>query len=452
MDDVALWGRTVDHRPTLDGNQNVILYPVFMFGQGSNLLKDAAINGGFDDLNGDNKPGPDPKEYLRDSNGDGVINSSDLPLTYFEGDDGYALQASIIDAISAILKRAASGTSVSVLGSSWRGEGSIFQAYFYPERVEDLRRIKWTGYFRSLFVDRRGLIHEDTNGDDKLTPSEDRVVKFTFSAGQDTKAEFYWDRIDNRTNSNVPDGKLDTGLPLETLAMSDTKPVWDASKLLSYRDPATRAIYTSVNAPDFTPSMIAFDTANAASLRPFIRGKTDTDAENLIRFIRGEQLAGWRDRQLTVDGTLRTWKLSDIVFSDPVVSPAPKERYDKFYGSTTYYRFYERWKNRRSLVFVGSNDGMLHAFNAGFNIPGSDDPSSDASTTQVTFCEALDVQGNACMADAVNPLGKEMWAFIPYDVLPHLAWLADPDYQHVYYVDMATRMTDARIFTPDTTT
>ena len=43
--------------------------------------------------------------------------------------------------LTAILKRAASGTSVSVLGSSWKGEGSMYQAYFYPEKVEGLLKV-----------------------------------------------------------------------------------------------------------------------------------------------------------------------------------------------------------------------------------------------------------------------------------------------------------------------
>src|SRR3990172_13729 len=184
LDDVAYWARTTDQRGDLSGTQNIITYSVFMFGKGSQLLKDTAINGGFDDLNGDNKPSciypavpgnptqDELKECYRPSVSSGTIDpATDLPLTYYEGDDGYELQSSIIDAITAILKRAASGTSVSVLGSSWKGEGAIYQAYFYPEKVENLRTVKWTGYFRALFVDRSGLIHEDTNGDGQLTPS-----------------------------------------------------------------------------------------------------------------------------------------------------------------------------------------------------------------------------------------------------------------------------------------
>jgi type IV pilus assembly protein PilY1 len=42
-----------------------------------------------------------------------------------------------------------------------------------------------------------------------------------------------------------------------------------------------------------------------------------------------------------------------------------------------------------------------------------------------------------------------MWGFIPYQLLPHLQWLTRTDYTHVYYVDLKPKVTDVRIFTPD---
>src|SRR5262249_27252734 len=43
-------------------------------------------------------------------------------------------------------------------------------------------------------------------------------------------------------------------------------------------------------------------------------------------------------------------------------------------------------------------------------------------------------------------LGNELWAFIPQEMLPHLRWLADPKYTHVYYVDLKPKVTDVKIF------
>ncbi len=47
-------------------------------------------------------------------------------------------------------------------------------------------------------------------------------------------------------------------------------------------------------------------------------------------------------------------------------------------------------------------------------------------------------------------LGAELWAFIPQDLLPQLRWLTSSSYSHVYYVDLRPKLTDARVFVPDT--
>lgn len=450
LDDVALWARTVDARPDLSGDQNLYLYTVFAFGKGSPLLKAAAVNGGFEDLNGDGIPGPDLKEYLRDSDGDGSITSADLPMTYFEGDDGYELEASIISAITAILKRASSGTSVSVLGSSWKGQGAIYQAYFYPEKSENLRRIKWTGYFRSLFVDMKGLLHEDTDGDRKLIPANDKVIKIVFDGtSKDTMVEYYWDKDG--------DGIIDATRPdPNKVPIDQTIPLWDAGLLLAARDPATRQIYTTID----NATLIDFNTSNASTLRPYLRAMDDTAADKLIRFISGEQISGWRDRQLTIPGSsllwgstcvndLCSWKLGDIVFSDPTVVAAPSESIDQLYGSSDYYEFYQRWANRRTVIYVGANDGMIHAFNGGYFFTDTSGEAPAPNQAQVWFAEKPDGTDDPDGTPGKKPLGMELWSFIPYDLLPHLAWLVDPDYQHVFYVDQTVRVTDAKIFTPD---
>jgi type IV pilus assembly protein PilY1 len=485
FDDVAFWARTVDNRADIAGTQNIVLYSVYMFGKGSTLLQRAAIKGGFDDVDSNNFPSCiDPathvlkvgatqnelKECYRDSNGNGTIDpydpvtnpNGDLPLTYYQGDDGYELQTSITEALTEILKRSASGTSVSVLGSSWKGEGAIYQAYFYPEKVEALRHVKWTGYFQSLFVDRFGLVHEDTNGDGALKSQDDAVVEFSYVPGSGTMVKYFWDRVNNDTGASEPDGKPDSATPFNTVSINDVKPIWDAGKMLALRSPSDRKIYTSVDVVSAAaPNLIDFNydsgtgTDNSSLLRPYLRAKTAASAADVIKFVRGEVVSGWRDRQLTVDGTLRTWKLGDIVFSDPLVVPAPKERFDLLYGSASsgYNNFFNRWKNRRAVVYVGGNDGMLHAFNSGFSESASTEQVIQSTTAQVTVHTAVTLDANFGVAaygnDPTKPVGKELWAFVPYDVLPHLAWLTDPDYSHVFYVDLAVRSTDANIFTPD---
>ena len=76
---------------------------------------------------------------------------------------------------------------------------------------------------------------------------------------------------------------------------------------------------------------------------------------------------------------------------------------------------------------------MIHAFNAGF---------FDASTRKFEL---------ALSGEAQHPLGSEIWAYVPKNLLPHLQWSASPIYKHVFYMDQTPRIFDAKIFTPDAT-
>lgn len=96
--------------------------------------------------------------------------------------------------------------------------------------------------------------------------------------------------------------------------------------------------------------------------------------EQLVEYLRGA------DRyELTGDFRTRTKKLGDLVHSQP--------------------RFVD-YGEGQGVIYVGSNDGMLHAFNAG-------------DTRE----------------------GEELFAFVPSFVYPNLRELANPEYHHKFYVD-----------------
>ncbi|MBM9532041.1 hypothetical protein JWG42_17960, partial [Desulfoprunum benzoelyticum] len=46
-------------------------------------------------------------------------------------------------------------------------------------------------------------------------------------------------------------------------------------------------------------------------------------------------------------------------------------------------------------------------------------------------------------------LGAEMWAYVPFNLHPHLPCLTDKKYQHQYYVDLKPRVFEAQIFGND---
>ena len=123
--------------------------------------------------------------------------------------------------------------------------------------------------------------------------------------------------------------------------------------------------------------------------------------------------------------------MGDIVHSTPAVVGHPSALYDSVNRDSTYAEYRELYQDRRQMVYVGGNDGMVHAFNAGFW-----DDSNDKYTTSENGATA-------------HPLGSELWAYIPRSALPHLQWLKDTNYQHVYYVDGEPIVFDAAIFAND---
>ncbi|MCF8069557.1 MAG: hypothetical protein K9L30_13315 [Desulfobacterales bacterium] len=133
-----------------------------------------------------------------------------------------------------------------------------------------------------------------------------------------------------------------------------------------------------------------------------------------------------------------TWRLGDIIHSTPMTVAAPAEGYHLIYNDYSYAEFLSRWKERRHMVYFGANDGMLHAVNGGFY--------NDVNNK---FYLGYDRNLANGYNDNGPPLGKEMWAYVPYNLHPHLKCLTDPNYIHKYFVDQRPRIFDVQIFPPD---
>ena len=136
-----------------------------------------------------------------------------------------------------------------------------------------------------------------------------------------------------------------------------------------------------------------------------------------------------------------TWKLGDIINSTPkIASRVPLNTYDRTYGDTTYRDFTRSsvYLNR-GMVFVGANDGMLHAFKLGkLEFPGDNTWTTPGANDKVRLRNL----------DTSVPLGQERWAFIPKNALPYLKAMLDNNYCHLYYVDQASQLFDASIGPP----
>jgi len=444
IEDVALYMHTTDLRsPTLgvnaiDGTQNLTLYTVLAFGRGSTLLKYAAINGGFEDSNGNNIP---DLQSEWDNNGDGV------PDTYYEANDGAELETSIESAFSTMLRRASSGTAASVLASGEGRGANLLQAVFYPRRAFGNDVIGWTGSLQNLwyYVDplfSYSNIREDTVADEILNLQDDYIIRLYFDSAASppsTKAKRYIDS----NGDGAPDSQT------TTVKFEDIGNLWEAGKLLWSREvtgvsAVPRKIYTTINGTSFLAN--DFSTTNAATLASYLQAASTTEAENIIKYTHGEDITldanadgvnDFRTRTVTIGSDTHVWKLGDILDSTPKISSwVPLNKYYEVYNDNTYANFVAttltttppvNYKGR-GMVFAGANDGMLHAFNLGLL--------EDSWTGQGTY-EKARLTG----AD----LGKEMWAFIPKNVLPYLKYIADPDYCHAFNVDLTPFIFDASI-------
>jgi hypothetical protein len=124
--------------------------------------------------------------------------------------------------------------------------------------------------------------------------------------------------------------------------------VMDAGEILAARTWDSRIVYTAYDAESdgLMNDRTDFTVANTSLLEPFLGlGLNSPESDALIKFVLGEN---------------RVWKLGDINHSAPQVLEPPGG-ISALMG-TGYAEFKEAQKNRRRVVLVGANDGMLHCF------------------------------------------------------------------------------------------
>ncbi|WP_081616693.1 pilus assembly protein [Thiobacillus thioparus] len=203
-------------------------------------------------------------------------------------------------------------------------------------------------------------------------------------------------------------------IPLSSTGAPGT-PSWDASDSTNIPAAASRKIATwdgsAWNAgagSDFLWGAItstqknAIDSANASN-----------GSSPVLDYIRGDQ-------SNEANGTYRkrSTLLGDIVNSDPHYVAVESYGYDQP-GSglsateqAAYTTFRTTFKaGRKPALYVGSNDGMLHAINASDTAAGGG--------------------------------GQELFTYVPNAVIPNLKNLASPTYQHQYFVDGSPNSGDA---------
>ncbi|MFZ5570978.1 MAG: PilC/PilY family type IV pilus protein [Thermodesulfobacteriota bacterium] len=474
LKDVALYARANDLRADKAGIQNILLYPVYAaFGSGvdnaRNLLMEAARNGGFTDRNNNNRPdgsttSPAADRTEWDEDGDGI------PDNYYEADDGYLLQNEILRAITDILKRASSGTAASVLATNEEGEGNMTQAYFKPSVTSGGREITWTGYMHSLWIDPCGNLREDSNHDHKLSlDSTDKIIEFFYdSLVSETRVKRFTAHPRYTNHYDCENVGVAGDYAYEEIELDEVNSLFEAGNNLVEMPAADRQIFTFIDKDgdktvaadadhfDTSGEVVRFAASTAVAslgtipnsdaayyLKPYLGvrdgaaysylgGSHDARVINLINYIRGIDIAGCRTRTMLINQEDKVWKLGDIVHSTPVTVAKPVENFHLIYKDSSYQTYYDAFRDRETVIYVGANDGMLHAFTSWIY---------DGDTGEYVKPAA---------APASENIGDEIWAYIPQSLLPHLKWLASPAYSHTYYVDLKPKIFEAKILPDDT--
>jgi hypothetical protein len=156
-------------------------------------------------------------------------------------------------------------------------------------------------------------------------------------------------------------------------------------------DPNTRNIYTYIPDGMGGGSMVAFTTANATVLGTAMG--TSATTVSLITAVRAQDIGA-------IIGS------TPAIMDAPSLDPPPDDDYGKTDAAGTFAGDHN---TRRSIIFVGANDGMMHAI--------------DART------------------------GYEVWAFIPYNLLPKLRTFRDGQAvdQFDYFVDSSPKIAEVKI-------
>lgn len=195
-----------------------------------------------------------------------------------------------------------------------------------------------------------------------------------------------------------------------TGVVSDTA-TWSAQTQLDGATPSARMIYfnnsgtlTSFSYDNLSTTLRAYfsNLCSKTSIASQCANLSTTNlaqansGTNLVNYLRGDRTYETSNSTSPLYRT-RSHILGDIINSTPVYSGEPPFSYT----DSGYASFKSLNASRTEMVYVGANDGMLHAFNA--------------------------------------TSGEEVWAFVPTAVMPNMYKLADASYstKHTYLVDGA---------------
>jgi len=299
-----------------------------------------------------------------------------------------------------------------MLHAAYNGRGRFLQAFGSSDLKQQLESV-----FKSANT---ASIANATLAFNTRSITEGTVVYRTFSSLAANSGDVVSQNV-------LPDGTL------EVDASNDPIFVWQAAPSLETRQPSDRVMITysdvlatlggrefnlgpnglvpsqSNNLAIPVPANVTPPSAIVNTRVNYLRGSRDDEGND---FDNGDMRTRV-DLSTAIDEVGLGGKIGDIVHSGPIFVGAPQftQRFGGAWpgGDDSYAIFRDDPinQNREQLIYVGSNAGMLHAF------------------------QAVD--------------GVEKFAYVPNVLLNKLGEFTSPDYSHRFYVDATPRVNDAFI-------
>jgi len=385
------------------------------------------------DYDGEWVDGVSPKDSYADDRTDTL---ADAAMFFYERD-----LYPDIDDTKVIQRMSTHMVALGLEGTLSEGPSSATQAFTWPDRVnshketvDDMRHAAWNG---------RGKFHDPADGEELEAALKDILFNIELAAENEAnaagsnmlsvtslRASSATTAFVTRFEPSIWTGQL-LAYPINqtTLALEDQ--AWNAADLIPIH--TRRNIFSHNGDAGFEFNIGAlsnstgFSDTQLANLNA-LNDVTDNLAQKRVAYLRGDQ---------TDEGNpfrSRSGLLGDIVNSDAFYTYDENHRYhglesaesDKT-GSYYYYLKNEK-REKRPMVYVGANDGMLHGFYA----------TADSDL-------ADDVDAATCKETSAKCAGEEAFAYIPKSVYGKLSNLTNPDYSHNYFVDGPTIVADAYI-------
>jgi len=453
--------------------EKVFSIGLWLGGTGETSLKNVAMYGSFDDSNNRTLPGgvtpgnnfynndgfpwkrcymddcgrgrgsacldvPDPShpDWDNSTNNSTANNSppDGLPDTFYNAKDG----SQIVDALEGVLQNiktpiAAAG-AVATVTQQVSGGDIVVRGAFTVHEPNDSSTYTWRGHLE-VYWPYDGCSNQ-TSQDACLSVPGCTWNNNTNTCGGD---KIYSFELPENSGKFCKDAGFVGGH------------CWDAGYNL--KSQTSRNIFTFIQGQqkDF----------NLANTQAYLNISFDFNNDGQIDSNDAQKLINWVKGTINGDGSsMRSrpgdWILGDIVYSSPVVVGQPSlasvpksvasdsctcDCYDNSHNivescaKECFYCYREKYKHRKKMIYVGANDGMLHAFIVG-----------EWNGTGYTYQNGVDADGDG------YKIGEELWAYIPSNLLSALQCLAAPSYgtsdtecKHRSMVDLSPQAWDVYI-------